>query len=579
MTGVSRMIGQTMRAPVIRRAVLLIIFAAINPATPGLTDAQGDQATYDVLIRNALICDGTGRTPVRGAIAINADTIAAIGSLNPAQGRREIDAHGLAAAPGFINMLSHCEESLIADGRSESDIRQGVTLEVFGEFSMGPLNDTLKREAVEQEGDIKYPIVWTSLGEYLDFLSHKGISTNVASFVGAGTVRANVIHYANRMPTAEELGKMKELVRQAMDQGALGLTCALLYVPDVYMSTGELIELARVASSAGGMFTAHIRSEGKNLLSAVDEMIGISRGADIPVEIYHIKASGKAAWDLERTMIHRINSARQEGVRISANMYTYTAGATGLDASMPPWVQEGGYKSWATRLKVPEVRARLRKEMTTPSDSWESLYMEAGSADDVLLVGFRNDRLKPLTGKTLAEISRMRGTSPVETMMDLVVEDSSRVGTIYFLMSEGNVRTLIREPWVSFGSDEGSYAPEGVFLKSNPHPRAYGNFARLLGMYVRDEKVIPLEEAVRRLTSLPAANLRIARRGLLKTGFFADVVLFDPATISDHATYEKPHQYATGVTDVFVNGVQVLKDGEHTGATPGRVVRGPGWKR
>ncbi len=546
---------------------------------PAFAGAGNGKVVYDLVVRNALIYDGSGAAPVRGDIAINADTLAAVGLLDHAAAKREIDAHGLAAAPGFINMLSHAEESLIADGRSESDIRQGVTLEVFGEFSMGPLTDTLKKEALEQEGDIKYPITWTTLGEYLDSLEKRGISTNVASFVGAGTVRANVLHYARRAPTAAELESMKQLVRQAMEEGALGVTCMLLYVPDVYMSTRELIELARVASGYGGVFTSHIRSEGKNLLSAVDEMITISREANIPVEIYHLKASGRDSWHLEDTLLRKIDAAREQGTKITADMYTYTAAATGLDGAMPPWVQEGGYKAWATRLKDPSVRARLKKEMATPSDDWESYYLEAGSADDVLLVGFRNDRLKPLTGKTLAEISRMRGTSPVETMMDLVIEDSSRVGTIYFLMSEENVRKQLRMPWVSLGSDEGSLAPEGVFLKSNPHPRAYGNVARLLGKYVRDEKVISLEEAIRRLTSLPATNLRLSKRGRLAPGYYADVVLFDPAAIADHATYERPHQYSTGVVDVFVNGVQVLKDGEHTGATPGRVVRGPGWKR
>jgi N-acyl-D-amino-acid deacylase len=544
----------------------------------GSNGGSVENVRYDLVIRHGIVYDGSGSAPFRGDLAINADTIAAIGGVIAGAGKREIDAHGLAVAPGFINMLSHGEESLIADGRSESDLRQGVTLEVFGEMSMGPLTDTLKVEAVEQQGDIRYPIEWTTLGEYLDVLARRGISTNIASFVGAGTVRANVLHYANRPPTRAEMGRMQDLVRKAMEEGALGLTCALLYVPDVYMSTEELIDLAKVASSYGGTFTSHIRSEGKHLPAAVDEMIRISREAMIPVEIYHLKASGKAAWHLMDSAIAKIESARRGGTKITANMYTYTAGATGLDAAMPPWVQEGGYKAWAARLRDPAVRERLKKEMTTPSDAWESLYREAGSDDDVLLVGFKNEKLKPLTGKTLAQVSRLRGTSPVETMMDLVIEDGTRVGTIYFLMSEENVRKQIRTPWVSFGSDEGSYAPEGVFLKSNPHPRAYGNFARLLGKYAREEHLITVQEAVRRLTSLPATNLRLSGRGLLKPGSMADVVVFDPATIADHATYDRPHQYSTGVAHVFVNGVQVLKDGEHTGARPGRVVRGPGWK-
>ncbi len=556
-----------------------IIIGALAVLSIAASGGAGSETIYDIIIRNATICDGSGAAPVRGDIAINADTIAAIGTLTHTRGRTEIDARGLVAAPGFINMLSHAEESLIADGRSESDIRQGVTLEVFGEFSMGPLNDTLKKDWIEQEGDIKYPVEWNTLGEYLDQVTRRGISTNICSFVGAGTVRANVLGYANRPATPAELASMQSLVRHAMEEGALGLTTMLLYVPDVYMSTGELVSLARVAAEYGGMLTAHIRSEGKHLPEAVDEMIRIAREARIPVEIYHLKASGRNAWPLLDPVLARIDSARQAGVEITADMYSYTAGATGLDAAMPPWVQEGGFKAWASRLRDPAIRARVAKEMTTPSDSWESLDQEAGSPDAVLLAGFRSERLKPLTGKTLAEVSRMRGTTPEETMMDLVVEDSSRVGTIYFLMSEENVEKQIRKPWVSFGSDEGSLAPEGIFLKSNPHPRAYGNVPRLLGHYVRDEQVIPLQEAVRRLTSLPAANLKLVRRGMLTRGYFADVVLFDPATIADHATYEKPHQYSTGIIDVFVNGVQVLKDGEHTGAKPGRVVRGPGWRK
>jgi N-acyl-D-amino-acid deacylase len=561
-----------------KTSVLIAALVFSGVAQPGVVGRGGDAARYDLVIRNGVIYDGSGRAPFHGDLAINADTIAAVDATIGGRGKEEIDAHGLAVAPGFINMLSHCEESLIADGRSESDIRQGVTLEVLGEMSMGPLTDTMKNEAVEQQADIRYPIEWTTLGEYLDYLVRRGISTNIASFVGAGTVRANVLHYANRPPTQSEMKDMQNLVRQAMEEGALGLSCALLYVPDVYMSTRELIGLAKVASAYGGMFTSHIRNEGKNLPAAVGEILRICREADIPAEIYHMKASGEGAWHLMDSAIAEIETARREGLNITADMYTYTAGATGLDAAMPPWVQEGGYKAWAARLQDPAIRERMKIEMTSPSDSWESLYLEAGSADNVLLVSFKNERLKPLTGKSLAEVSRLRGTSPVETMMDLVIEDGSRVGTIYFLMSEENVRKQIRKSWVSFDSDEGSYAPEGVFLKSNPHPRAYGNFARLFRKYVREEHLISVEEAVRRLTSLPAANLKLRRRGLLTTGSFADVVVFDPATIADHATYDNPHQYATGVVDVIVNGTEVLLDGEHTGAMPGRVVRGPGWK-
>jgi N-acyl-D-amino-acid deacylase len=544
-----------------------------------LHPAGGQNRRCDILIRNAVVYDGSGGPPFRGSIAVNADTIASMGSPDGLRGDKEIDARGLAVSPGFINMLSHAEESLIADGRSESDLRQGVTLEVFGEFSMGPLTDTLRSEAVAMQSDIRYPVDWTTLGEYLDRLAARGISTNVASFIGAGTVRANVLHYARRAPTADELGRMKSLVRKGMEEGALGLTCELLYVPDVYMSTGELVSLAAVSAEYGGRFTAHVRSEGKHLPEAVREMITIAREARTGVEIYHLKASGKDSWQQLDSVLGSIETARAEGVDISANMYTYTAAATGLDAAMPPWVQEGGYNVWAQRLKDPAIRARLKSEMTTPSDDWESLYMEAGSADNILLVAFKNEKLKPLTGKSLAEVSKMRGTSPVETMMDLVIEDGTRVGTIYFLMSEENVRKQITRPWVAFGSDEGSYAPEGVFLKSNPHPRAYGNFARLLGKYTRDEEIITLAEAVRRLTSLPATNLKLRNRGYLRPGYFADIVVFDPARVEDHSTYDNPHRYATGVVDVFVNGVQVLEDGTHTNARPGRIIRGPGWKR
>jgi N-acyl-D-amino-acid deacylase len=555
--------------PTILLAILPLVF---------FPPIHGPDRFCDIVIRNAVIYDGSGAAPFHGDVAVNADTISSIGALGDLQGRKEVDAHGLSVSPGFINMLSHAEESLIADGRSESDLRQGVTLEVFGEFSMGPLTDTLRDEAVAMQSDIRYPVGWTTLGGYLDTLAGRGISTNVASFIGAGTVRANVLRYAKRPPTEEELRKMKALVREGMEEGALGLTCALLYVPDVYMSTAELTSLAAVSSEYGGRFTAHIRSEGKHLAGAVREMITIARDAHTGVEIYHLKASGKDSWPLLDSVIDRIETARAEGVDITADMYTYTAAATGLDAAMPPWVQEGGYNAWAGRLKDPVIRERLEKEMMTPSDAWESLYMEAGAPENVLLVAFKNEKLKPLTGKTLAEVAAMRKTSPVETMMDLVIEDGTRVGTIYFLMSEENVQKQIRRPWVSFGSDEGSFAPEGVFLKSNPHPRAYGNFARLLGKYARDEKLLSLAEAVRRLTSLPAANLKLPKRGYLRPGYFADLVVFDPDSIRDHATYSRPHQYSTGVVDVFVNGVQVLKSGEHTGAMPGRVVRGPGWK-
>ena len=531
---------------------------------------------YDVVIRHGTIYDGSGNDPLVGDLAIEGDTIAAVGAVT-GRGRVEIDASGLAVSPGFINMLSHSEETLIQDPRSQGEIRQGVTLEVFGEGSMGPLSDAMKQEALEQQGDIKYPIEWTTLGEYFDFLERRGIATNVASFVGASTARVHVIGYQNRAPTPAELDRMKELVARAMDEGALGVTTALIYTPATFAKTDELIALAKVAAEAGGSYAAHIRSEGDRFLEAIDETIRIASEAGLPAEIYHLKAAGNANWPKMDRAIQKIDSARAAGFRITADMYTYTAGATGLDAAMPPWVQEGGLQAWIGRLKDPTIRRRVAREMRTPSDQWENLYLGAGSPDQVLLLGFKTDSLKPLIGKTLSEVARARGKSPEETAMDLVIQDGTRVDVAYFLMSEENIEKQIAKPWVSFGSDAGSQAPEGPFLKSNPHPRAYGNFARLLGKYVRDKRVISLQEAIRRLTTLPAENLRLQRRGALTPGYYADVVVFDAAKIQDHATFEQPHHYATGVLHVFVNGGHVLKDGEHTGALPGRIVRGPGW--
>jgi len=534
---------------------------------------------FDVLIRNGSIYDGGGRPPFAGDIGIKGDTITAIGKLADARGRIEIDASGLAVAPGFINMLSWATESLIHDGRSQSDIRQGVTLEIFGEGeSMGPLNARMKRDMIAAQADVKYPVSWTSLNGYLEHLTKRGVSPNVASFVGATTVRIHEIGHEDRPPTPQELERMCALVRRAMQEGALGVGSSLIYAPAFYAKTDELIALAKVAAEHGGIYISHLRSEGNRFLEAIDELITIAREAGCPAEIYHLKAAGASNWGKLDAAIQKIEAARSAGLKITADMYTYTAGATGLDAAMPPWVQEGGYKAWAGRLKDPAIRERVRKEMSTPADAWENLYLAAGSTDKVILVGFKSQKLKPLTGKTLAEVAAMRSKSPEETAMDLVIEDGSRVGTVYFLMSEENVRKQLTLPWVSFDSDAASMAPEGVFLKTNPHPRAYGNFARLLGKYVRDEKVIPLEEAIRRLTGFPAESLKLDRRGLLKQGYFADVVVFDPAKIQDHATFDKPHQYSTGVVHVFVNGAQVLRNGEHTGAKPGRVVRGPGWR-
>ena len=534
---------------------------------------------YDVVIRNGMVYDGSGGAPARADVAIAGDTIAAIGDLSGAKGTLEVDAANRAVAPGFINMLSWATESLIHDPKSQSDIRQGVTLEVMGEGnSMGPLNDSMKALMKSEQADIKYDVQWTTLGEYMEFLEKKGIATNVASFVGATTVRVHELGFDDRPPTAEELDRMRALVRTAMEEGALGVGTSLIYAPAFYAKTDELIALMQEAGKYGGMYISHMRSEGNQLLEAVDELIRIARESNAPAEIYHLKAAGQQNWPKMDQVIAKVEAARAAGLKITADMYTYPAGATGLDAAMPPWVQEGGLQQWKKRLQDPATRARVKREMQTPTNAWESLYLAAGSPEKVLLVAFKQDSLKHLTGKTLAEVAKLRGTSPEETAMDLVIADDSRIGTVYFLMSEDNIKKQIALPWVSFDSDAESLAPEGVFLKSNPHPRAYGNFARLLGKYVRDEKVISLEEAVRRLSSLPAENLKLRKRGSLKVGNYADVVVFDPATITDHATFDRPHQFSTGVHHVFVNGVQVLKDGEHTGATPGRVVRGPGWK-
>ena len=557
-------------------ALLGLLVASCAPA-PG--SAPTPSAAHDVIIRGGTVYDGSG-SPARVAdIAIDGDRIAAIGDLSAQKGKSEIDARGLDVAPGFINMLSWATESLIEDGRAMSDIKQGVTLEVFGEgSSMGPLNDAMKKEAIEQMGDIKYNIEWTTLGEYLDYLVKRGISPNIASFVGATTVRVHEVGYADRPPTPEELQRMQALVRQGMEEGALGVGSALIYAPAFYAKTDELIALAKAAAPYGGSYISHMRSEGARLLESVDELMRIAREGGVGAEIYHLKAAGKENWDKLPAVIAKVDSARAAGLDVRANMYTYTAGATGLDAAMPPWVQEGGYNEWAKRLKDPAIRARVAQEMRTPTDKWENFFTAVGTPDKILLVGFRNDSLKPLTGKTLAEVATLRGKSPEETAMDLVVEDGSRVSTIYFLMSEDNVRRQIAIPWVSFGSDAEAPAPEGVFLKSSTHPRAYGNFSRVLGRYVRDEKIIPMEEAIRRLSALPAHNLKIRSRGELKPGYFADIAIFDPKTVADNATFEKPHQYSTGMVHVFVNGRQVLKNGEHTGAKPGQVVRGPGWK-
>ncbi|MBV6427916.1 MAG: D-aminoacylase [Haliscomenobacter sp.] len=550
----------------LNRFSLLLLLGALFSCKPAVT--------YDLVIRNATIYDGSGGAPITGSIAVNADTIALVGDIGNAKGIKEIDAKGLAVGPGFVNMLSWATESLLVDPRGASDLKQGVTLEVFGEgWSMGPLNDEMKAGTEAQQGDIKFDVSWTTLGEYLQTLEDKGVSMNVASFVGATTLRIHEVGYDNRPPTPEELSRMQDLARQAMEEGALGIGSSLIYAPAFYANTDELIALCKVAAEYGGMYITHMRSEGNKILEAVDETMRIAKEAGLPAEIYHLKAGGKNNWPKMDQVIAKIDSARAAGLRITTDMYTYIAGATGLDASMPPWVQEGGYDAWAGRLKDPKIRTKVLAEMRSDAQDWENLYYAAGGAENLLLVEFKNDTLKKYTGKTLAEVAKLRGKSPEETAMDLVVEDGTRVGTVYFMMSEDNVKKQIKLPYMSFGSDAGALAAEGDFLKSATHPRAYGNFARLLGKYVREEKVIPLEEAIRKLSALPCENLGIAKRGKLQPGYFADIVLFDPNTIADHATFENPHQYATGMQHVFVNGVQVLEDGEPTKKAAGRFVK------
>ncbi len=531
-----------------------------------------------MVVRNGRVYDGSGRPPRDGGVAIDGGRIVAVGDVSAYRGRDEIDAGGLAVAPGFINVLSWAIESLIEDGRGLSDLRQGVTLEIFGEaWSTGPLSDAMKQEILDRQSHIRYDVTWTTLGEYLDHLVGCGVAVNVASFVSATSVRIHELGHQDRAPSAEELERMQDLVRQAMEEGALGVGSSLIYAPAFYAGSDELTSLARAAGEYGGGFISHMRSEGNRLLEAVDELIAIARDAGVHAEIYHLKASGEDNWDKLEQVIAKVEAARAEGLAITADMYTYTAGATGLDAAMPPWVQEGGHDAWVERLKDPAIRERLRREIATPTDDWENLYVAAGSGEEILLLDFKSDALKPLIGKTLAAVAAERGTPEIDTLIDLVIEDDSRVGTAYFLMSEDNVRRQIQLPWVSFGSDAEASAPEGVFLEASTHPRAYGNFARLLGRYVRDEGLIPLEEAIRRLTSLPATNWKLRDRGALEVGHHADIVVFDPANVRDHATFDDPQQLATGVLHVLVGGTPVLRDGKPTGATPGQVVRGPGW--
>ena len=538
---------------------------------------------YDVIIRGGTVYDGSGNPGMPADVGLRGDTIAFIGDLSDSDAAQEIDAAGKAVTPGFINMLSWATNSLIYDGTGQSDLRQGVTLEVFGEGgSGGPLSPEMK---AEMEYDMKrfpeyaYNLNWTTLGEYLDSLAGRGVSPNIASFVGATTIRIHELKYDNRPPTAEELERMKALVRTAMEEGAMGVGSSLIYAPAFYASTEELIELCKVAAEYGGMYISHMRSEGNGILGAVDETIRIAREAGLPAEIYHMKFSGKENWNKVDTVVAMIENARKAGIRITADMYTYPAGATGLDAAMPPWIQEGGLNKWIARMKDPVTRKRALNEMRQKTDKWENLMRLASDPEKVLLLEFQNDSLrKNFTGKTLGYVAKVYGKSPEETAMDLVITDSTRVGTAYFLMDEENIKKQFALPYVSLCSDAGAPALTPFFMRSSEHPRAYGNFARFLAKYVRDEKVMTFEEGIRRLSGLPAENLKLIKRGKLAVGNYADINVFDPAAVQDHATFEQPHQYSTGMSHVFVNGIAVIRDGEHTGATPGRVVRGPGYK-
>lgn len=556
------------------RRSMLAALAALGLAA--CATAGGER--YDVIIAGGTIYDGFGGPPVVGDVGIRGDRIAAIGNLAGVPAAQRIDATGMAVSPGFINMLSWATESLIEDGLSQSDIRQGVTLEVMGEgWSMGPINERMRADMIAQQSYIRFDPTWTTLGEYMDDMVERGITPNIASYVGATTVRIHVLGEEDRAPNAQELAQMQDLVRQAMREGALGVGSSIIYAPAAYAQTDELIALTAAAAEFNGGYISHMRSEGDRYLEAIDELIAIGRATGARVQMYHMKPAGEANWDLSEPGLARLNAARAEGIDVTANVYTYLAGATGLDASMPPWVQEGGHDAWVARLRDPAIRARVIREMRDPAPNWESLLRLTRGPQDVILIGFRNPDLRGYTGKTLAEVAAERGTSPEDTIIDLVIADNSRVDTAYVLMSEENLERNLRWPYTMLGSDAGSMAPEGAFLQFNPHPRAYGNVARFLGRYVRDRQVMPLQEAIRRLTTLPASSIAIRERGALQAGYYADVVVFDPATIADHSTFEQPHVYSTGVRDVFVNGVQVLREGEHTGAKPGRVVRGPGW--
>ncbi len=557
----------------IKLPALLVILAATTPLAS--CEREPD---YDLLIRGGTVYDGSGKPGFAGDVGIQGDRIVYVGPKAQGKARREIDATGQAVAPGFINMLSWSTESLLIDGRGQGELRQGVTLELMGEGeSMGPLTPEMKKELIAQQVDLKYPVEWTTLGEYLEHLEKKGVSMNVASLVGAATARKMLLGAEDVDPTPEQLAAMQDVVRKSMEEGAMGVGSALIYVPGTFAETDELVALASTSARCGGVYMTHMRSEGRGLVEAVDETIDISRRSGAPAQIYHLKAGGKQYWPKMDDALAHIEAARREGIRITTDMYAYNAGATGLDAAMPPWVQAGGNEAWFKRLRDPAIRKRVAAEMRSDHTDWENLLQAAGGAENLLIVELRKPELKKYIGKTLAEIAKERGTSPEDAAMDLVSEDETRVGTVYFLMSEDEVRRKVALPYMDFGSDGAALSAEGVFLKSGAHPRAYGNFARVLGRYVRDEKRATLEDVIRRLTSHPASVLGLRERGGLKEGYFADVVVFDPAKIQDHATYAQPHQYSTGVSQVIVNGELALENGEPTAARPGRFVRGRAW--
>ena len=552
-----------------RTLITFLMVAVINVAMA---------ADYDVIIRNGSIYDGTGAPPYVADLAITGDRLSAIGHFAAVSADLDIDASGLAVSPGFFNMLSHAHLSLISDGRAMSDVMQGVTFEVLSEISLSPLTDSTADFWSRFSND-EVEMTWRTLGEYLQTVEDNGVSVNFATFVSAATVRMNIIGMDDVDPTPEQLDMMKSQVAEAMEDGALGLTTASIYAPATYAETEELIELAKVAGQYGGIYTAHMRSESNQFIESIDETLRIGREAKLPVKIHHLKAAGRPNWYKMDNAIDKIEALRREGIPVTADMHTYTAGGSGLDASMPTWVQAGGYDKWVERLKDPEIRARVKAEMAVNAQDWENLGYFAGPDGMVFLEFKSKDHMKYL-GKTLAEVAAERGQDPRDTIIDLVIEDGSRVVTAYyFLMSEENLKKQIRQPWVMFGSDGTAPAAEGKTLESGVHPRTYGNIARLLGKYVRDENVIPMEEAIRRLSFLPAQTLGIRERGRLAPGYFADIAIFDPKTINDNSRFDDPHRYASGVQYVLVNGVPVVSKGEHTGATPGRAVHGPGWRQ